>query len=184
MLTDFRYALRSLRKQPGFTAAASLPSVPRWARRAAAWVVQLLTESIVLAALGAVMGIMLAAWGLSAIEAMVPPAMARLNLRMSEGFEIDGSVLAFTALLTLVTAVVFGLVPALRATRTNVRDDLAAEERTTADPSRGRLRSLLAAAEVALALVLLTGAGLMIRSFLNSVPTTSRCWACPWCAAA
>jgi len=129
---------------------------------------QLLTESVVLAAVGAVLGLLLAAWGLSAIESALPLAMIQSMPRLG-GFEVDGSVLGFTGVLTVATGVLFGLVPALRATRGNVRDDLVAEGRTTADRSRGRLRSTLVAIEVALALVLLTGSGLMIRSFLNQV---------------
>jgi predicted permease len=129
---------------------------------------QLLTESVVLASVGAIAGLLLAAWGLSALEATFPAAMLRGTPRLTQ-VEIDGSVLAYTGLLTVFTSALFGLAPALRATPVRLRDELAAAGRSTAGRGSGRLRAALVASEVALALVLSTGAGLMIRSFVNQV---------------
>jgi putative ABC transport system permease protein len=85
-----------------------------------------------------------------------------------EQVTIDGTVVAFTALLAAATSVVFGLVPALRASRQDVRGDLGAGGRgTVLSGARDRLRRSLVAAEVALSLVLLVGAGLLIRSALH-----------------
>ncbi|HXV87070.1 MAG TPA: ABC transporter permease [Gemmatimonadales bacterium] len=129
---------------------------------------QLLSESLLLAGFGAAAGLLLAVWALSVLESVFPAAILRATPRLTR-LEIDGSVLAFTGLVTIVTGLVFGLLPALRATRASLSEELAEEGRSTADRGRGRLRAALVGAQVALALVLCTGAGLMIRSFVNQV---------------
>jgi predicted permease len=122
---------------------------------------QLLTEAAVLSAAGAGTGVLMAYWGLRALRtssAAVIPRMA--------GAQIDLRVLAFTALAACGAAVIFGLAPALQACRTDACESLKEGGRSaTAGASRHRLRRALAGAEVALSLVLLAGAGLLIRSF-------------------
>jgi predicted permease len=129
---------------------------------------QLLVEGAVLAFLGAAAGLVLATWALSAIASLAPARILQATPRLAH-LAIDGSVLTFTFLLTAATVALFGLVPALRATRTDLRRDVSTEGRATADRTRGRLRGALVGIEVGLAVVLLSGAGLMIRSFMNQV---------------
>jgi putative ABC transport system permease protein len=121
---------------------------------------QLLVENLLLAIVGGGLGLLLALWGIDLLRA--------LNLgnlpRMAE-VGVDLRVFAFTALVSLVTGLLFGLVPALYASRVNLSECLKLNARSSAGAASGRLRSLLVIAEVALALVLLVGAGLLIRSF-------------------
>ena len=118
---------------------------------------QLLTESVVLSALGGLLGLGLAAWGTDALLALAPRTLPGV-----ERVGVDAVVLAFAALTTLVTGAVFGTFPAWRASRA----DVYASVRSAAGASaRGRLRSGLVVGQVALAMVLLTGAGLMLKSF-------------------
>jgi len=122
---------------------------------------QLLAESMVLALAGGVLGILLALWGVPALmslnESNLPPASA---------IGIDGTVLAFTLLLSLVTGLVFGLAPAVRVSRTSLQDTLKEGGRGAAGDRGGlTLRRGLVVATVALALTLLVGAGLLTRSF-------------------
>jgi putative ABC transport system permease protein len=121
---------------------------------------QLLTESLVLGLLGGGSGVVLAVWGLSALPALAP------ELPRIDGVALDARVLGFTALVTLATSVAFGLVPALHASRPDLVGSLK-EGGHGASGGRGRrrARSLLVVGETALALVLLIGAGLLIKSF-------------------
>jgi predicted permease len=121
---------------------------------------QLLTESVVIAATGGALGVLLAIVGVRALIALAP--IGRIP-RIDE-LHVDAVVLSFTAGLSLITGLVFGLAPALRATRRELRDSLGQGARTVT-ARHGGLRAALVVAEIALALVLLTGAGLMIRSF-------------------
>jgi putative ABC transport system permease protein len=124
---------------------------------------QLLTESVLLAGLGGVAGTMLAIWGTNLIVALSPESLARVAET-----EIDGSVLAFTAVVSLVTGIAFGLAPALLIAKTNVAESLNEGRRgATAGVQANRTRGLLVITEVALALVLLVGAGLLINSFVR-----------------
>ncbi|MGH7463890.1 MAG: ADOP family duplicated permease [Longimicrobiales bacterium] len=121
---------------------------------------QLLTESVLLAALGACAGLAVAA-GLIRMAIIVgPDAVPRLD-----EVQLDGWVLAFTTLLAIATALTFGTVPALRATKSQPYDTVREGGRGTASAGRRRAWSLLVGAEVALALLLLVGSGLLIRSF-------------------
>jgi putative ABC transport system permease protein len=128
---------------------------------------QLLTESLLLAVTGGGLGLLLAWWGVDALVALSPRDLldigsVRLNL----------PVLAFTLGVSLLTGVVFGLVPALEASRLDAGESLKEGARGTTGGRRGRrLRGAFVVAQVALSLVLLVGAGLMVRSFarLNSV---------------
>jgi putative ABC transport system permease protein len=128
---------------------------------------QLLTESILLAIAGGAAGLLIAKWSLYVVRTVNPGNIPRL-----EAIGIDGSVLAFTFLVSLVTGVVFGLAPALRAVKVDLNTTLKAGGRNTqADggfrASRHRLRSLLVVAELAFSLMLLIGATLLIRSFIR-----------------
>ncbi len=121
---------------------------------------QLLTESVVLAVLGAVLGLGLAALGLRALIALDPTSLPPLA-----PVKLDLSVVLFTLVLGVVTTIVFGLAPALRTLRMNLVDSLReGTQQATVSGSRQRLRSVLVVAEVALAVILVVGAGLMIRS--------------------
>lgn len=143
---------------------------------------QLLTESAVLAVTGGVLGLVAASWGIHALVALAPKGVPRLG-----EVAIDGAALAATGVLALLTTVLFGVVPAWQMRRLNtfalVKDGGAGR---SAGADRARRRSLLVGAEVAIAVVLLVGAGLLIRSVseLLSVPSgfdatnvlTARVW--------
>jgi len=125
---------------------------------------QLFTESLVLGVTSAIVGVALA-WGLiRLLIAYAPPGVPRI-----EQAQLDGTALAFAALLAVVASVVFGLVPAWRASKTDINTTLKEAVRGAgARGARDLVRSALIAAEVALALVLLVGAGLLIRSALET----------------
>ncbi|HEY9285585.1 MAG TPA: ABC transporter permease, partial [Pyrinomonadaceae bacterium] len=122
---------------------------------------QLLTESVLLAVVGGLLGLGVAAWGVDALAALSPP-----NLIAAGDVRVSLPVLGFTFAVSLLTGTVFGLMPALEAARFDPNDALKESGRgTTGGPRGKRLRSAFVVAQVALALVLLVGAGLMIKSF-------------------
>jgi putative ABC transport system permease protein len=124
---------------------------------------QLLTETLVLYVAGACAGLVLATWGLDALIALSPGDIPRLA-----GTELDLTTLAFTLGLTLVTGIVFGLIPALHSTFRAPADQLKAAARSaTAGRASRRARATLVAAEVALSLMLMVGAALAARSLLQ-----------------
>ncbi|MGA9769112.1 MAG: ABC transporter permease [Blastocatellia bacterium] len=124
---------------------------------------QLLTESGLLAFVGGMAGLLLAYWGLKALIALSPGNIPRL-----EQVGIDGRVLGFTFAISLVTGFVFGLVPALQASKPDLNETLKEGGRGSAGGTKGRrVRNLLVIYEIALSLILLIGAGLMIRSFIQ-----------------
>ena len=125
---------------------------------------QLLLESLVLAAAGGLGGLILALWGNDAVAATIP-----VDLPFWLRFEFDGRVFLFVAGLSVIAALAFGLVPALRISRPDVVSALKEGGRSAATdgPRATRLRHGLVVLEVALALVLLVGAGLMMRSMLE-----------------
>ncbi|NKB88209.1 MAG: FtsX-like permease family protein [Acidobacteria bacterium] len=128
---------------------------------------QLLTEALVLAAAGAIAGLALASWLIAALQAVMPDGLPR-----AQEIGLDGTVLSFAAVATLATVALFGVLPGFLATRTNLADTLRDSGRTTSGgPGGGKIRSILVVAEVAAALVLLVGAGLMLRSFNSLVNT-------------
>ncbi|HZF40261.1 MAG TPA: ABC transporter permease [Blastocatellia bacterium] len=120
---------------------------------------QLLTECVLLAALGAALGILLALWGTSFIAFQLPDGIPRL-----QEAKVDAPVLGFTLAVSLLTGLLFGLAPALQASRPNLTEGLKEGEQGSSR-RRQRLRSLLIIGEVALTLTLLVGAGLLIQSF-------------------
>lgn len=133
---------------------------------------QLLTESVLLSALGGLFGLLLAEWGTAALIKAVPQNIPRIG-----DIQLDGAVLAFTLLVSLVTGVIFGLVPAWQASHVDLNSSLKSGMRSGSDSgSKGRLRNALVMAEVALALMLLISAGLLIQSFarLGQVQTGMR----------
>jgi len=119
---------------------------------------QFLTESLLLAVVAGWLGIMLGGWGLSAVSSLEP-----IDLPPMFDPRLDGSVLLFSVALTVVTALVFGLLPALHSSRADLQSALK-EGRTVTGSSQARMRSLLIVGEIGLALVLLVGAGLTVRS--------------------
>jgi putative ABC transport system permease protein len=124
---------------------------------------QLATESTLLSLLGGLGGLLFAHWALRALLALVPEDLPR-----ADGIAINGTALAFAFTLCLLTGVVFGLLPALQITRGNFRASLNESGRNaSAGAGVRRARGLLVAAQFTLAIVLLAGAGLMIRSFLR-----------------
>ncbi len=127
---------------------------------------QLLTESIMLAVTGGAAGLLLAIWAVSWVVALSPDTIPRVH-----EISVDPRVAAFTLLISVVTGVLFGLVPALQVSKPDLTDALKESGRTTAGIRGNRIRGALVMSEVALSLVLLVGAGLMIRSFtkLNQV---------------
>jgi predicted permease len=120
---------------------------------------QLLTESVVLALLGAVLGLLLAAAGLRMLIAIDPTSLPPLA-----PVRLDWVVVAFTLVLGVVTTMVFGLAPALRTLRVNLVESLREGGQATVGGHRQRLRGALVVAEMMLAVVLVIGAGLMLRS--------------------
>jgi predicted permease len=119
---------------------------------------QLLTESVVLASAGGIAGFALATFGIRALAAASPPGIPRL-----ENLGVDAPVIAFSLFVTLATGILFGLAPAVQAARAPLSSVLRDAERGDG-AHMGRIRPLLVVAEIALALVLLVGAGLMIRT--------------------
>ncbi|HXF27474.1 MAG TPA: ABC transporter permease [Bryobacteraceae bacterium] len=126
---------------------------------------QLLAESFLLSIAGGALGIALAIFGVHGIVASLPA----LALPRIEGVHIDARVLGFSVALCLITALLFGLAPALSFSRTNPNDALKQSSVRTSGPGGRRIRSLLVVFEVALSLVLLAGAALLARSFLNEI---------------
>src|SRR5262249_28851688 len=122
---------------------------------------QLLTESIVLSLLSGAVGLTLAFFGLKALITLVPDNIPRLDQ-----ISIDARVLIFTTAVSLLTGIVFGLAPALQSTKPDLNESLKESGKGSSAGGKGRMRGALVTAEVALTLVLLAGAGLMIKSFL------------------
>jgi putative ABC transport system permease protein len=122
---------------------------------------QLLTESVMLSVIGGGLGALLAAWAIPLLMAMAPPAISSFK-----AVGLNGEVLAFSLGVSVVTGILFGLVPALSSSSGSPAESLKQGERgSTAGGSRRR--SFLIATEVGLSLILLIGAGLMIKSFAN-----------------
>jgi putative ABC transport system permease protein len=131
---------------------------------------QLLSESVMLSILGGVLGLLLGSWGVRALLLASPGEIPRLgDLRTVSTFALlDARVLAFTVALAVLTGVVFGLFPALQLSNPDVHSTLKeAGGRTSSGLRHNRARGLLVVSEIALALVLVVGAALLIRSFVG-----------------
>ena len=122
---------------------------------------QLLTESALLGLIGGIAGILLAFWGVESLKSLLPP-----GLPLVHAIRVDGGVLLFALALSLAASLVFGIAPAFAAARAGFQSGLEeGAPRSGESGARRRFRGLLVAAEFALAVVLLVGAGLLIRSF-------------------
>jgi predicted permease len=130
---------------------------------------QFLIESLLVSTAGAAVGLVLAGWGKYALQAMLRPDSGSFTVRLAQWnqIEIDGRVLLFTLILAVATGVLFGLAPAIAASRGNVNPALKDGGRGVVGGRGGRMRMILVAAEIAIAFVLLTGAGLLMRSFVK-----------------
>jgi putative ABC transport system permease protein len=124
---------------------------------------QLLVESVLLSTLAGVLGLLLATWGVDLLVALAPADIPRVD-----AIGINRTVLFFTLGLSLLTGIVFGLAPALSASKANLVESLKEGSRgSTEGRARNRVRSVLVVAEIALSVFLLVGAGLLLRSFLR-----------------
>jgi putative ABC transport system permease protein len=123
---------------------------------------QLLVESVVLSVFAGAVGLLLASWGIDALLAFAPEGIPRLD-----AVALDGRVLLFTTALSIFTGIAFGLVPAFSASRPNLSEALKEGTRGSTEGKRNRLRSMLVVASVAMSLILLAGAGLLLRSFIH-----------------
>ena len=122
---------------------------------------QLLSESVLLSLIGGVLGVALAAGILPAVRAFSPGSVPRLAET-----RLDANVLLFSVLLSLITGILFGLFPALQATSGSLHETLKEGTRgSSGGGHRGKLRAILVVADMAVALVLMTGAGLLMQSF-------------------
>jgi putative ABC transport system permease protein len=128
---------------------------------------QLLTESLLLSVMGGVLGLLLAFWGIDLLRSAAADSLPSTAI-----LRVDSSVLIFTLLISLLTGIIFGLAPALGGAKTDLQDTLKEGGRSSSGGRRrGWLRSTLVVAEVALSLVLLIGAGLLIKSFVHILDT-------------
>ena len=124
---------------------------------------QLLTESILLAALGGIAGLLLAVWGVESLAALLPTNFPRVNQLAP-----DGRVLGFTIAVSILIGCLAGIMPAWRASQPNLSASLNDAGRGSTEGARGlNLRSALVVVEIVLALVLLTAGGLLVQSFLR-----------------
>lgn len=124
---------------------------------------QLLTESLLLAVVGGALGIWLGVFGTRLLSILVPE-----SIRGLQAIELDGTAVAFSVALTVVIGIVFGLIPALQGAKPNLMNSLRTSHAEGSGGQRvGRVRRRLVVAEVAIALVLLVGAGLLLRTLLN-----------------
>jgi putative ABC transport system permease protein len=126
---------------------------------------QLLTESVALALVGGALGLLVARWMVDALVAAIP-TIQRNSMPYLDGVGIDMRVLAVTGLVSLGAGILFGIAPAIHMSRPNVFEALK-DARATGGPARRTLRNALVVSEVALTLILLVGAGLMVKSFLT-----------------
>jgi putative ABC transport system permease protein len=124
---------------------------------------QLLTESVLLSLAGGSFGLLLAVWGSSLLVSLIPPEVPRVH-----EISVDSRILVFTLVVSIITGIVFGLAPALHTSKLDLNQSLKEGLRgTSGGPRQNRLRSLLVVSEVAMALILLVGAALLIKSFVR-----------------
>jgi putative ABC transport system permease protein len=127
---------------------------------------QMLTESVMLGVLGGGVGVLLALWLVDLLVALVTPSLPRIH-----DIGVDGRALGVTFAMAVLTGVIFGLLPALQASRPDLNDALKETARSTAHGRNRRARNALVVGEIALALLLLVGAGLTLRSFARLAKT-------------
>jgi putative ABC transport system permease protein len=127
---------------------------------------QVLTESCILAICGGALGLILARWGVNVILSRLPGAVLA-GMPYFRGLSPNVGVLEFTLGISLLTGIVFGLVPALQASRLDLQDALKEGARTAGGTAQHRLRNTLVVSEIALSLVLLAGAGLLMKSLVR-----------------
>ncbi|PYV34512.1 MAG: hypothetical protein DMG09_20990 [Acidobacteria bacterium] len=129
---------------------------------------QLLTESVLLSFIGGVFGLILGSWGLRALLAISPGNIPRAGEITAAGLAsaLDWNVLGFTVLISLLTGVIFGLVPALQISKPDLNSALKENSSRSATGRHSFARNLLIVSEVSLSLVLLIGAALLIRTFV------------------
>ena len=131
---------------------------------------QLLTESLVLSLLGGAAGLLIAYWGVPALVSALPQNQL-IAMPFLKTLSLDANILAFSFGLSLVTGLVFGLAPALQSSRLDLNEVLKEGGRNMAAGAGHRLRSAMVVTEIALAVVLLIGAGLMMKSLLRLLQT-------------
>jgi len=132
---------------------------------------QLLTESVLLSLAGGLLGLLLAYWGIGALVSLVPDGQIN-SLPFLKTLRIDTGILTFSFLLSLVTGLVFGLAPAVQASRLALNEVLKEGGRNSAGGAGNKLRSAFVITEIALAVVLLVGAGLMLKSLMRLLQTS------------
>jgi predicted permease len=123
---------------------------------------QFLTESVLLSVLGGLLGLVVAKWSIDGLLALTTGVLPRAG-----EVRLDARVLGFTMLLSLLTGIVFGLAPAMQTSKADVQDALKDGGTSGSSPRANWLRSILAVAQVASAIVLLVGAGLLVKSFIR-----------------
>jgi len=131
---------------------------------------QLLTESILLSLVGGVAGLLIAYWGVPALVAVIPQQQL-IAMPFLRELHLDSGILAFSFGLSLLTGVVFGLAPALQSSRLDLNEVLKEGGRNASATASHRLRSAMVVTEIALAVVLLVGAGLMMKSLFRLLQT-------------
>jgi putative ABC transport system permease protein len=148
----------------------------RTAMGASRWrvIAQLVTESVMLSLGGAALGLLIGKWGMVVIKNGMPPEIQRYVLGWKD-IQLDGRALAFTLLAAVAAGIISGLAPAWQCSRPNLTDALKEGGRgSSVGAGRQWLRNTLVTAEIALAVVLLVGAGLMVRGFKGMVDTGAR----------
>jgi putative ABC transport system permease protein len=147
----------------------------RTALGASRWrvITQLVTESVLLSVTGAGFGMVIASWGIGAMRGGMPPEIQRYILGWKD-IQMDGRTLLFTLVAAVLSGILAGLAPAWQCSRPNLTDALKEGGRGGTGGARHRLRNILVASELALAVVLLVGAGLMVRGFRKLVENGER----------
>jgi len=131
---------------------------------------QLLTESILLSLAGGIAGLLIAYWGVPALVSVLPQSQLSA-MPFLTSLRIDTGILAFSVALSLLTGLIFGLAPALQSSKLDLNEALKEGGRQTSAGAGHRLRSAMVVTEIALAVVLLVGAGLMMKSLLRLLQT-------------
>jgi len=122
---------------------------------------QVLVESLLIAIAGGLLGLVLASWTISLLSGVTHSTVPRMS-----GMHLDGKVFAFNLVVSLLTGIVFGVMPAWRSSRTDLQETLKDSSSTTTETQSKRLRGALVIAEVAVSVALLVGAGLLVKSLL------------------